>query len=189
MIAIQLQPMANHLWQSTLFAGAAALLILILRRNRAAARYWLWLVASIKFLVPFSLLMMLGSEFGRHTTTAVTQSALSSVMEQVSEPFAAPVSLAIEPKVQGSPATLIASMVCGMWALGSTILVFSWWRRWRALRAAPRGGPGTRDPEHLTWSYATLKGLLMKAYDVKAYQVSGPQWLDTERYDIAAKVP
>lgn len=53
----------------------------------------------------------------------------------------------------------------------------------------PRGGPGTRDPEQVTWSYATLKGVLMKAYDVKAYQVSGPGWLDTERYDIAAKVP
>jgi uncharacterized protein (TIGR03435 family) len=34
-----------------------------------------------------------------------------------------------------------------------------------------------------------LKDLLMTAYDVKAYQVSGPAWLDTERYDIVAKVP
>ena len=53
----------------------------------------------------------------------------------------------------------------------------------------PRGGPGTSDPEQITWTYATLKGLLMRAYDVKAYQVSGPAWLDTERYDVAAKVP
>jgi uncharacterized protein (TIGR03435 family) len=29
----------------------------------------------------------------------------------------------------------------------------------------------------------------MKAYDVKPYQVSGPKWLGTERYDILAKVP
>jgi uncharacterized protein (TIGR03435 family) len=29
----------------------------------------------------------------------------------------------------------------------------------------------------------------MTAYDVKMYQVSGPSWLDTERYDIVAKVP
>ena len=28
----------------------------------------------------------------------------------------------------------------------------------------------------------------MTAYDVKAYQVSGPAWLDTERYDVAVKV-
>lgn len=51
-----------------------------------------------------------------------------------------------------------------------------------------RGGPGTSDPEHITWSYATLKGMLMKAYDVKDYQVIGAKWLETERYNIIAKV-
>src|ERR1700722_14167194 len=51
-----------------------------------------------------------------------------------------------------------------------------------------RGGPGTSDPGQITWSYATLKGMLMTAYDVKNYQVTGPAWLDTERYEIAAKV-
>ncbi len=29
----------------------------------------------------------------------------------------------------------------------------------------------------------------MTAYDVKEYQVSGPGWLDTERYDILVKLP
>jgi uncharacterized protein (TIGR03435 family) len=53
----------------------------------------------------------------------------------------------------------------------------------------PRGGPGTPGPGQITWSYATLKALLTAAYDTKAYQVSGPAWLDTERYDIAVKVP
>jgi uncharacterized protein (TIGR03435 family) len=53
----------------------------------------------------------------------------------------------------------------------------------------PRGGPGTPDPEQITWSYATLRSLLMAAYDVKTYQVTGPAWLNTERYDIAVKVP
>jgi uncharacterized protein (TIGR03435 family) len=53
----------------------------------------------------------------------------------------------------------------------------------------PRGGPGTSDPIQITWTYATLKGLLTTAYDVKNYQVNGPAWLDSERYDIVAKVP
>ena len=34
-----------------------------------------------------------------------------------------------------------------------------------------------------------MKDLLMTAYDVKAYQVNSPDWFDTERYDVAAKVP
>jgi uncharacterized protein (TIGR03435 family) len=52
-----------------------------------------------------------------------------------------------------------------------------------------RGGPGTPDPGQITWTNATLKTLLTIAYDVKNYQVNGPGWIDTERYDILAKVP
>lgn len=56
-----LHPLANHLWQSTLFAALAALLTLLLRGNRAQSRYWLWLAASVKFLIPFSVLVAAGS--------------------------------------------------------------------------------------------------------------------------------
>lgn len=51
----------NHLWQSTLFAAVAGLLTLVFRRNRAQTRYWLWFAASVKFLVPFAVLMTIGS--------------------------------------------------------------------------------------------------------------------------------
>jgi uncharacterized protein (TIGR03435 family) len=34
-----------------------------------------------------------------------------------------------------------------------------------------------------------MKSLLMTAYDAKAYQINGPAWLATERYDVAVKVP
>ena len=52
-----LSPLANHLWQSTLCVVAVWLLTLALKKNRAAVRYWLWLAASVKFLIPFSLLV------------------------------------------------------------------------------------------------------------------------------------
>jgi beta-lactamase regulating signal transducer with metallopeptidase domain len=51
----------DHVWQSTLFAIGAALLTLACRRNRAQLRYALWFSASAKFLVPFSLIVWLGS--------------------------------------------------------------------------------------------------------------------------------
>ena len=51
------------------------------------------------------------------------------------------------------------------------------------------GGPGTRDPGRLTLTNMPLRMLLARAYDVKDYQVQGPGWLDSERFDIAAKVP
>jgi uncharacterized protein (TIGR03435 family) len=47
----------HHVWQSTLFAATAALVLLAFRRNRAQVRYWLWFSASAKFLVPFSFLI------------------------------------------------------------------------------------------------------------------------------------
>ncbi len=57
------------------------------------------------------------------------------------------------------------------------------------MRVMMRGGPGTPDPGQLTFSNVTLKNVLMNAYDVKGYQIQGPGWLDTERYDITAKIP
>jgi uncharacterized protein (TIGR03435 family) len=52
-----------------------------------------------------------------------------------------------------------------------------------------RGGPGSPDPGQITYSNMAMKFLLTLAYDVKQYQVIGPDWLDSERYDIVAKVP
>lgn len=53
----------------------------------------------------------------------------------------------------------------------------------------PRGGPGTPDPSRITWTYATLRNLLMTAYTAEPYQIAGPDWLNTERYDIAVTLP
>src|SRR5215472_8002436 len=52
---------ANHLWQSTIFALLASGLTLVLRRQPARIRYWVWLAASVKFLIPFSWLVAVGS--------------------------------------------------------------------------------------------------------------------------------
>ena len=52
-----------------------------------------------------------------------------------------------------------------------------------------RGGPGTKTPTQFTCESAPLSKLLMRAYDVKVYQLEGPSWLDSVKYDIAAKLP
>ncbi len=65
--------LTNHLWQSTVFAIAVWVITLVFRRNRAQIRYWLWLSASLKFLLPFSLLIALGNHFERASTTGAGQ--------------------------------------------------------------------------------------------------------------------
>src|ERR1700722_3983486 len=58
-----------------------------------------------------------------------------------------------------------------------------------AIRMGAQGGPGTSDPGQITYSNLPLKNLLVNAFGVKTYQISGPAWIDTERFDIVAKVP
>ena len=65
MFPADLHSLLAHLWQSTLCVFVAWLLTLALKNNRASVRYWVWLAASVKFLVPFSLLVSAGSELVR----------------------------------------------------------------------------------------------------------------------------
>lgn len=127
--------LANHLWQSTLFACAMGLLTLMLRRNRAAVRHGLWLAASVKFLVPFSLLIGLGSQVEWRKAPVVPQ-ARSNAMEQISEPLAilaSPTRLLAQRAPRRFPAVLASLWLCGFAANG-----LAWWRRWRQVRAAWR---------------------------------------------------
>ena len=78
---------ANHLWQSTVFLTAAWLLTMALRKNQARVRYWLWLAASIKFLIPFSLLIAAGGYLRPTTSVTMATPIVSAVMEQVTQPF------------------------------------------------------------------------------------------------------
>jgi len=139
MMPIDLLPIANHLWQSTLFAGVAGLLTLLLRNNRAHARYCLWLAASAKFLIPFSLLVLAGGQLGPHAALSKVPSAVPIVIEQVNEPFVAAVSMRPSaPSSASQSASRLAPVLIGIWAAGFAVLVFSWWLRWRKMRRVLR---------------------------------------------------
>jgi uncharacterized protein (TIGR03435 family) len=45
------------------------------------------------------------------------------------------------------------------------------------------------DAGRVTYSNVTLKNVLTRAYGVKPHQISGPDWLDSQRFDITAKLP
>jgi bla regulator protein BlaR1 len=134
-LAVLASAVGNHLWQSTLFAAMAGLLTLTLRRNHARTRYWLWLAASLKFLVPFSLLTGLGSRMAWSRGSAANQGALSFVIEQVSQPFAQQNSsqAARQTVLAALPAILVATWACGFMAV-----LMIWFARWRRVSAGIR---------------------------------------------------
>ncbi len=79
--------LANHIWQSTLCMVVLGALTLLFRRNSAVVRYRLWLIASVKFLVPFSLFVGLGGLLQWHPVRPVTPSEVPVVVRQISQPF------------------------------------------------------------------------------------------------------
>lgn len=77
----------NHVWQSTVFAGVIALAALALRKHSARARFWLWTFASLKFLVPFAILAVLGSHLPRRAAPPATEPP-TGTLTKLAQPFA-----------------------------------------------------------------------------------------------------
>jgi beta-lactamase regulating signal transducer with metallopeptidase domain len=103
----------DHLWQSTLFAGAAALLTLTLTRNGAGLRFWLWFAASVKFLVPFTALAALGEYLSRLFPTALPPSLLA--IQPAAERLSAPAQMLVARHSQSAD---LAPLLLGLWLLG-----------------------------------------------------------------------
>jgi uncharacterized protein (TIGR03435 family) len=52
-----------------------------------------------------------------------------------------------------------------------------------------RMGCSTPDPGRFNCTGMPLRMLVVRAYGVKNYQVSGPAWMDSDRFDVNAKIP
>ena len=132
--------LGNHIWQSTLFAVAAGLLTFVLRKNHARARYWLWLAASVKFLVPFSLLVGVGSYLTWARGPAPTKNGLYVAIEEVGRPFTQPPMSVL---ADGSSSTasanlihLLPALLAAVWLCGFVAVLLMWYARWRRISAA-----------------------------------------------------
>ncbi len=129
--------LTNHLWQSTLFAVAAGLLTAAFRRNRAQVRYWLWFSASLKFFIPFALLLSLGSHLDRTPTATkiATPIGAPGVSLQISEPF-----LDVAPPGPSTRKTTdwrAATIAC-LWMGGFGVILLIRLQDWRRIRTAVR---------------------------------------------------
>jgi bla regulator protein blaR1 len=141
--------LANHLWQSTLFGAAAALITLALQKNSAHVRYSVWLAASLKFLLPFSLLTGLASRFAWHKAAALQQPVFV-VVQRVSQPFSSvstPQAPALAPSTFATLATLWPILLLVAWFCGCATVLFVWWTRWRRVMLPVRNALGESPRE------------------------------------------
>jgi uncharacterized protein (TIGR03435 family) len=142
--------LANHLWQSTVFAVVAGVLTLALRKNHARARYWLWMAASVKFLVPFALLIMIGSHLAKPHQAAATQAGMVVAMEDVSEPFALPDMPVVAAPVAKVDWAALLPVSCGVvWFGGFVGVLCLWTVRWRRVAAEMREAVAMREGREL----------------------------------------
>jgi Zn-dependent protease with chaperone function len=125
----------DHLWQSTLFAGAAGLLTLLLRGNAARVRFWVWFMASVKFLVPFAGLAALGAWLLPRSAAPLP---VPGGFVPMAEPLVMPVANA---HILAAPAAVHVPfdwslLLLAVWGLGTLAIALHWLSRWLGLRAA-----------------------------------------------------
>jgi len=126
--------------------AAAALLTMSLRKNTARVRYWLWLAASVKFLIPFSLLITVGSHLWHGS--AQTNAGFYHAIDAVGQPFLLP----LIPETSGAypstvlpRATPLVPILFAVWLSGFLLILFVWFARWRRISATVRKAVPLRE--------------------------------------------
>ena len=145
---------AVHLWEATLFVGLLALGVRLLKRAPASTRYWFWLLAALKLLVPSVLLAWLISDI-----PSATPSLLPPPLEQATD--GAPASdpgrplygvlspLLLSRPVVGQPVSAEShnELYCALtltWLVGFVFFVVRW----------------ARGSFHLAWAVKISHGLV-----------------------------
>ena len=126
---------ALHLWQSTLVLVIAWLITLVFRRNAAEVRYGIWFGASIKFLVPFALLQLIGEYIGR--TLPEPPDVDRALIETANAVFFP----SIPDSVTIAEGTLLPIRIVlgAIWILGTAVYCLRWLLQWRAVRSTLAG--------------------------------------------------
>lgn len=129
----------NHLWQSSCFVLLAGFLASMLRQNSPKVRFWIWLSASAKFLVPLALLVSLGSMVPRPARQAVSVPVpvVPNALVQIAGPFS-PASVSTVRAHATIPWVPISIGV--VWAIGFLAITVARCRSWLGVRAAVQAG-------------------------------------------------
>jgi len=130
----------DHLWQSSLFALAAWILTLCLSKNSARVRHGIWLAASVKFLIPFSLLATVGDRL-RPVATSDGVWALTTIGgNEITAALVSPARFALP--ADDSNVTWLG-LVGIAWFCGFVALIARWYVRWARISRIVRSATPT----------------------------------------------
>ena len=134
--------MIAHLFESTLVAGAAWVLCrFVLASNHPRVRFAVWLTASIKFLIPFALIVEAGRSMGPRVVFAAPPSAPATDLISTGSGAAValgPLGISTPAAVTNASAFLGGALVV-IWVLGTLCVLGAWIRGWLRVRRAARG--------------------------------------------------
>jgi bla regulator protein blaR1 len=145
----------NHLWQSTLFAAAVACLCFALRHNQARTRYWLWLAASLKFLLPLSWVVAAGSLVA---PPAMAPRLAPATVEQIVASFG-PAALVLPPMPVSEPFPYLPWLLA-VWLAGVLVVAARWTGQWLALSSVARQArrlPAAHLPVEVRTTFAAIE--------------------------------
>ena len=132
-----------HLWQSTLAAGVAWLACLtVFKNNSPRIRFGIWFVVSLKFLLPFAVLVEAGRLLNMRPLVRPSQS------QQIYEFVSGGTRMLASAPLNGSTTATHSSVtpelflnpLLVVWALGAAIVFGRWLRHWWTIRSLARDG-------------------------------------------------
>ena len=126
----------EHLWQSTLCAVLAALLVLALPRSSARTRHAIWLVASLKFLVPLSLVVAAGRIAGAWLSTFAVLPG-SSTFRWLDQSLGF-LRIDATPSSDSTTGAVLVGVLAAAWMCGTIALAVRRVVEWRGLWAVTR---------------------------------------------------
>jgi len=134
--------MGDHLWQSTLFAAAVVAVAMLLKRHSAALRYWVWFVASAKFLVPIAALVAIGGYSSWRSVDVVPYREGPVLIDTVGQPFTGESIALRTPRPRAAADTTVMNWLptalFALWAAGAVFFLLRSLLHWYRIHTIAR---------------------------------------------------
>ncbi len=137
-----------HLWQSTAIAAIAWLIAFVLRNGPARVRFSIWMIASIKFLVPFAWLTSLGARWAKPLPQPMVRTAFYTIIEEFNRPFTqghAPGTSPANPTNSLHFSAFAPGLLAGLWLCGCLVVIARWTAQWRIARRVIKNATIARE--------------------------------------------